>query len=158
MYFFIKYKNHHKRYTVCYNNVSTFSENNMKATQLRLKDHSASPAKIAHFLKKCIPITHHIHNGGQSVPPLQYYLDLANELIAGGTYQHEWKLDIPENDLLYEFIIETYNADQIAFMKRQADYAHCTQLMEKGAAGDAQAAIDFCKAFKEGRYVNAPFA
>jgi hypothetical protein len=120
-------------------------------TQLTIKDKSVTPAKLANFLKK------YLHYSANDYS-LQYYLELAKKLIDGETYQHQYRLDMPDNEFVNMSLIEVLNEDQKYFRERQAEYAYLTDLMNKGANGDAQAAIDFCKAVQEGKYTNSAFA
>jgi hypothetical protein len=116
-------------------------------TQIKIKDKNVAPAQLANFLKKYIDSHLNI--------PLSYYLELARKLINGETYTHDYPLEIPKNEFVNVSMIIDEN-DPDAKMLAERDYYY--QLMEKGASGDAEAAIEFCKAMKDGKYSNSAFA
>lgn len=114
----------------------------MKHTKLTVKNNKVTSAQLASFLKKHI---------GKDVS-LQYYLNLAKEMIAGKEYQHDYRLYIPENDLVTVSEIEVLNEYQLEAKEREEKQAYYDNLRVLGAAGDSQAAIEFCKAIEEGHY------
>jgi hypothetical protein len=119
----------------------------MYKTQITVKDKNVTSAQLANFLKK--------HIDSHLSIPLSYYLDIARKLINGETYTHDYPLEIPKNDFVNVSTIIDEN-DPVAKMLAERDYYY--ELMLKGANGDSEAAIEFCKAVKEGKYNNSPFA
>jgi hypothetical protein len=122
----------------------------MKVTQLSIKDNSVNPVQLANFLKK--------HIDSYNNHSLQYYLELAKKLIAGENYVHTWRAAVPKNEFLNVSIIEVFDKEEESFIQASKEWQYYDELKEKGANGDAQAAIEFCKAVKAGKYNNMPRA
>lgn len=122
----------------------------MEVTQLTIKDQSISPAKLANFLKK--NIDPHLNLS------IHYFLELAKKMIAGDIYTHDYDLEFPDNDFVSVSLVDVIEQEEKSFKCFQAQLKYYNSLLEKGVNGDAQAAIEFCKAFNDGKYKIGPFA
>ncbi len=123
----------------------------MQGTKLTIKDKSASPARLANFLKNYI-------KSSFSEYSVHYYLKLAKDIIDGKEYKSDVDLGIPENEFVHVELYDIFSESANAYAKILVDREYYNDLIEKGANGDAQAAIEFCKAVKDGKYNNIPFA
>lgn len=120
----------------------------MKVTLLTIKDNSVNSSQLASFLKK--------HIDSYNNYSLQHYLDLAEKLIAGEIYIHNWRAAVPKNEFVNASIIEVFDKENESFISASAEWRYYDSLKERGANGDAQAAIEFCKAVRAGKYNNMP--
>lgn len=117
----------------------------MQVTQISIKNNSVRPSILASFLK--------LHTHNDNYPnSLNYYLDLAKKLISGQSLRYANLVQFPDNDYIDIFVVEVLSQEDIDRQNREAMNNHYNNLLEKGAAGDVQAALAFCKAVKEGKY------
>jgi hypothetical protein len=123
----------------------------MQVTQLTVKDSHVSPAKLAQFLK--IYLNNSYHN-----IPLTYFLEVAKKMINGEAYTADRDLRVPVNDYVNVIQLEVLSEYDKAINAAQEKKRYYVDLLEKGANGDGQAAIEFCQAMREGKYSDAAYA
>lgn len=117
-------------------------------TNLKIKDKTITPVKLANFLKQYI-------NKDDS---LQFHLSIAKELIAGKEFIYQWMLKIPKNDFIIVEKMEILSDYEIVQKAKEEENKYYNELRLRGANGDVEAAIEFCKSFDESRYTVSAFA
>lgn len=117
-------------------------------TNLKIKDKKITAVKLASFLKKYI-------NKDDS---LQFHLSIAKELLAGKEFTYELMLNIPKNDFIIVEKINIVSDYEISQKIKEEKNKYFEDLRIRGANGDVDAAIEFCKSFDESRYTVTAFA
>lgn len=113
----------------------------MLVTQLKNKSTNTNAPALALFLKKYITSL----NTKES-------LELAKKMIAGEVYTFGYDEFIPDNDYVIAEDIDIEDEEDISRKEMYAQRKHYNDLLESGANGNAEAAIEFCKALIEGKY------
>ncbi len=113
----------------------------MKKSILTIKDPNVSSVKVAHWL------SHHSKINTHSELSLKEWVAMAKKAVDGETLKFEEL--ISDNEFFNVQIVEELSEDEMADKSWRLEQQKYWELLEEGKNGNAQAAIEFCKAVAE---------